>query len=85
MKVHELMEALEVQDPGAEVRIMEQLSWPFENAIASVIVRAEFESPDQIEREGQDFSDRGGRQHEENDVFLVKGSQLCYGNKDAWQ
>ncbi len=85
MKVHELISHLEEQEPGAEVRIMEQASWPFEVTIASVIVRAEFESPDQIEREGQDWADRGGMQHSENDVFLVEGSQMCYGNKDAWQ
>lgn len=36
MTVSELMRLLEDGDPEAEVRIMSQQSWPFENAIAGV-------------------------------------------------
>ena len=36
MKVRDLIESLQNEDPDAEVRIMEQPSWPFENAIAGI-------------------------------------------------
>ena len=39
MKVSELIELLQDQDPDAEVMIMSQENWPFENAVAGVAVR----------------------------------------------
>ena len=41
MKVSELIELLEDQDPDAEVLLMTQENWPFENAIEGVAVREE--------------------------------------------
>src|SRR5690606_27099311 len=38
MKVRDLIEILEDQDPDAEVLVMSQENWPFENAIAGVAV-----------------------------------------------
>ena len=47
MKVSELIELLEDQDPDAEVMIMSQENWPFENAVAGVAVREEFVADDE--------------------------------------
>ena len=41
MKVSELIELLEEQDPDAEVLVMMQENWPFECALAGVTTREE--------------------------------------------
>ena len=46
MTVSELRELLEGCDPEAEVRIMSQESWPFENDIPVVVVRENFAGED---------------------------------------
>lgn len=85
MKVSELIELLEDQDPDAEVMIMSQENWPFENAVAGVAVREEFvdddEDCDEDEREEPRYEKGTAR----NDVFLVEGQQLRYGSKAAWR
>ncbi len=84
MKVRDLIEILEDQDPDAEVLIMSQQSWPFENAIAGVAVREE------IVEDDEDTGDEGREEprYEKgtaaNDVFIVEGQQLRYGSKAAW-
>jgi hypothetical protein len=87
MKVKELIDILEDQDPDAEVLIMSQQSWPFENGVYGVTVRSEMHDED--EDEDGDNEDatatteaRDGRAT--NDVFIVEGSQLRYGSKTAW-
>ena len=40
MKVKELIDLLEEQDPDAEVLIMSQQNWPFENGVYGVTVRS---------------------------------------------
>ena len=76
MKVKELIEILQDYDPEANVLIMQQPSWPFENEIAGVKAREDFEEPDEdeVQSEGK----------EPNDVFILEGTQLRYGSKDAW-
>ena len=85
MKVKELIDILGEQDPDAEVLIMSQQNWPFENAVAGVAVREEFvdddEDCDDEEREEPRY-DKGTAP---NDVFLVEGQQLRYGSKAAWR
>ena len=85
MKVSELIELLEDQDPDAEVMIMSQENWPFENAVAGVAVREEFVADD----EDCDKDEREEPRYEKgtapNDVFLVEGQQLRYGSKAAWR
>ena len=76
MTVGELKEMLEGLDDEAEVRIMSQENWPFEYSIRSLKVREDFEQPDEDEVPNDEKNP--------NDVFLVEGSQLCYGNKDAF-
>ena len=84
MKVKELIDILEEQDPDAEVLIMSQQSWPFENGIAGVAVREDLveedEDLDDEEREEPRFEKGTAR----NDVFIVEGQQLRYGSKAAW-
>lgn len=85
MKVRDLIEILEDQDPDAEVLIMSQENWPFENAIAGVAIREDFVDDDE---EDEDDEDGTERQYEKgtapNDVFIVEGQQLRYGSKAAW-
>lgn len=84
MKVRDLIEILEDQDPDAEVLIMSQQSWPFENAIAGVAVREEIVEDD----EDLDDEEREETRYEKgtaaSDVFIVEGQQLRYGSKAAW-
>ncbi|WP_223643764.1 hypothetical protein [Corallococcus sp. EGB] len=87
MKVSELIELLEEQDPDAEVLIMSQQNWPFENAVAGVAVREEMLRADRDEDGDDDDAEepRYERGTAPNDVFLVEGEQLRYGSKTAWQ
>jgi hypothetical protein len=94
--VIELIELLEGCDPDAEVRIMSQEGWPFENAIRGVCVREDIADED----DGCECDHRITGPHEEgcpageereypdgtaaNDVFIVEGQQERYGNKGAW-
>jgi len=84
MKVSELIELLQDQDPDAEVMIMSQQNWPFENAVAGVAVREEF-----VDDEDCDEDEREEPRYEKgtapSDVFIVEGQQLRYGSKAAWR
>jgi len=85
MKVSELIELLEDQDPDAEVMIMSQENWPFENAVAGVAVREEFVADDEDCDEDEREEPRYEKGTAPNDVFLVEGQQLRYGSKAAWR
>ncbi len=90
MKVRDLIEILEDQDPEAEVLIMSQENWPFENAIAGVAMREDFVDDEEDDEDEDDEDDEPGteRRYEKgtapNDVFIVEGQQLRYGSKAAW-
>ena len=49
MKVSELIELLEEQDPDAEVLVMSQPNWPFELGLAGVTTREEMLRADRDE------------------------------------
>lgn len=83
MKVSELIELLEEQDPDAEVLVMMQQNWPFELSLAGVTTREEMLRADREERDDDD-EPRFERGTAKNDVFLVEGEQLRYGSKTAW-
>ena len=83
MKVKELMDILEEQDPDAEVLIMGQESWPFENGIHGVTVRSEIEESEEDE-DDETPAERRPDGRAANDVFIVEGRQLRYGSKTAW-
>ena len=87
MKVSELIELLEEQDPDAEVLVMSQPNWPFELSLAGVTTREEMLRADRDEDgDGDDDNEepRIERGTAKNDVFLVEGEQLRYGSKTAW-
>lgn len=84
MKVKELIEILQDLEPDAQVLIMSQQSWPFENSVCGVAVREEFNDDDE-EDEGDEPEERSyERGTSANDVFIVEGQQLRYGSKAAW-
>ena len=78
MIVSELIEILESEDPGATVLFMQQESWPFELSVRGVVARHEFD--DSVDDECRASND----ERRDNDVFLVEGCQLRYGNRNAF-
>ena len=86
MKVQELIDLLEEQDPDADVLIMSQQNWPFENAVYGITVRSELTGDDDdADEDGEPASTRRREDGATNDVFIVEGSQLRYGSKTAWE
>lgn len=86
MKVAELIEMLQECDPDANVLLMTQRGYPFEWSINGLAVREDFDSADEPDEDGDE---NYGTNFESmmklgNDVFLLEGRQLCYGDKDAW-
>jgi len=79
MNVQELKELLEELPDSMEVRIMQQPSWPFEYSVQGAITRMEI--VDTMDDEDEDLDDN---LMEEDCLFLLEGSQLCYGTKSAW-
>ena len=81
MTINELIERLEEyrDDLGgeAEVRLMTQQNWPFENGIVGLASREEIN--DSADDEG--MADGSP----EPVVFIVEGQQCCYGTKRAWE
>ena len=79
MTIDDLIERLEdYRDElggDAEVRLMTQQNWPFENTVAGLASGAEIN-----EREDGDDEDVD----EDRVVFIVEGQQLGYGSKRAW-
>ena len=80
MKVCDLIERLEECDPDADVLLMTQESWPFENDTVGVITREAL----LVECEDSDDAEYNGSDGEATDVFIVEGQQLRYGSKAAW-
>ena len=80
MTIDELIQRLEEyrDDLGgeAEVRLMTQQNWPFENEIVGLASGEEINDPDDEEDEDVD---------EDQVVFIVEGRQRCYGSTRAWE
>ena len=80
MTIDELIERLEEYRDAiggeAEVRLMTQQNWPFENEVVGLASGEEINEPDDGEDEHVD---------EDNVVFIVEGQQRCYGSKRAWE
>jgi len=80
MTIDELIERLEdYRDEiggDAEVRLMTQSNWPFENEIVGLA-------------SGQEINDRDDGEDDDVDedqvVFIVEGQQRCYGSQRAWE
>jgi len=100
MTVKELIEFLQEYDEEAHVFIMQQPNWPFEFSIQGIISRREiFQNNIEYDENGEpeeelneedwpkevSYSDRwGANKLPLNDVFILEGTQLCYGSKNAW-
>ena len=66
----------------AEVRLMTQQNWPFENRICGVTSGRDMNAADDEDAdEGDDDQDVA----DENIVYIVEGGQICYGSKRAWE
>lgn len=84
MTIDELIERLEdYRDElggDAEVRLMTQSNWPFENDIFGLASGREI-------NDAADEDDPKDDEDVEADqvVYICEGQQLCYGSKRAWQ
>jgi len=80
MTIDELIQRLEEyrDDLGgdAQIRLMTQQNWPFENEIVGLASGEEINDPDDEEDEDVD---------EDSVVFIVEGKQRCYGSTRAWE
>ncbi len=66
----------------AEVRLMTQQNWPFENNICGLASGAEINGfdGDDDDEDGDDADDAA----DDSVLFIVEGRQLGYGTKRAW-
>ena len=65
----------------AEVRLMTQQNWPFENSIYGLASGAEINDYDEDDEDGGDDDDAS----EDAVLFIVEGQQLGSGTKRAWE
>lgn len=90
MTILELLERLQdaVENIGeaaaetTEVRLMTQENWPFENSIQGVCAKSDLVDESQTGEAEDD--DPQTSEDEAEIIYLVEGTQLCYGNKNAW-
>ena len=94
MTIDELIERLEgYRDEiggDAEVRLMTQQNWPFENTIhglaSSVEITDSDRDEDDLENEDREDGDlEDGVAKADAVLFIVEGRQLGYGTKRAWE
>lgn len=80
MTLNELIERLEEYrdelGEDAEVRLMTQQNWPFENTITGLASGAEINESD---------DDDDACVEDDAVVYIVEGTQLRYGSKRAWE
>jgi hypothetical protein len=81
MKVRELLELLEAQDPDAEVCMVTQRNWPIEHSLAGIAARGDILDADVDSPEQGRYVDGAAA----NDVILVEGEWLRYGLRTAWK
>ena len=75
MKVKELMELLAQCDADADVVVMEQPNYPIEHGLAGVATRGDCR---------KSYEQRYAPDTTPNDVLLVEGPWLRYGEAAAW-
>ncbi len=80
MTIDELIQRLEEYRDAlggeADVRLMTQQNWPFENEIVGLASGEEINDQDDGEDDDVD---------EDSVVFIVEGQQRCYGSTRAWE
>ncbi len=64
----------------AEVRLMTQQNWPFENRICGVTSGRDMNEAEDEELDEDDVPEVA----DHNMVYIVEGGQICYGSKRAW-
>ena len=64
----------------AEVRLMTQQNWPFENTICGLASGVEIND---FNEDGEDVDD-GDDATEDSVLYIVEGRQIGYGTKRAW-
>ena len=62
----------------AEVRLMTQAHWPFENALAGLASGAEINAAEGDDEHDDDVEDDAV-------LYIVEGDQLRYGSARAWE
>ena len=84
MTIDELIERLEeYRDEiggDAEVRLMTQSNWPFENDIFGLASGQEIN-----DAADEDDPNDDGDVDADQVVYICEGEQLCYGTKQAWE
>ncbi len=96
MTVQDLIDYLNDQNPEAEVRTMQQESYPFEYSIQGTWVPLPLKPHIEectcgeatycecgYDEQGDQFKPKDAPK--DGVVYLVEGSQLAYGTKDAWE
>jgi hypothetical protein len=76
MKVSELIELLSCFDADAEVVLSTQPNYPMEHAVAGITERAALHNEPPVSRETVGAAP--------NDVILIEGRWLRYGDVAAW-
>ena len=80
MTLNDLIERLEEYrdqlGEDAEVRLMTQQNWPFENTITGLASGAEINETDDDDDDDVET---------DAVVYIVEGTQLGYGSKRAWE
>jgi hypothetical protein len=85
MTVQELIERLQDFDPEAEVRLLTQMHWPFQNEILGLCENRDLNESQNDCGCGKDDCPDCNPDEEGKIVFIVEGEQLGYGNKKAWE
>jgi hypothetical protein len=85
MKVSELIELLEEQDPDAEVILTIQRNWPLEHRLYGVTTREDMMGADEDAKEDDDWEAETPKDASRNDVILVEGEFVRYGSSTAWE
>ena len=84
MTIEELIERLEAYRDeiggDAEVRLMTQSNWPFENDVFGLASGQEIN-----DAADDDDPNDDGDVDAERVVYICEGQQLCYGTKRAWE
>lgn len=84
MRVRELLALLAELEPDAEVFVAVQPSWPFEHRLLGVAVREDFTETDEDADEVLDRWSAHASRLPKDDVLLVAGDQVRYGDAAVW-
>jgi len=83
MTIQELIDRLQDFDPNAEVRLMTQENWPFQNSIRGICDARDLRDEDECDCAEAKCPCCNPDEPDEV-AYIVEGSQLGYGNKNAW-